>query len=84
MSRGNQPFLSVTQAGARVHATWMMGSRKINAPQVAPGVVGRGCNTNNFAHLFAVTNTVGSVTNYLDVGGATNVPFRYYQVRVEP
>ncbi|MGO9244432.1 MAG: hypothetical protein ACLPT4_16385 [Verrucomicrobiia bacterium] len=84
MSRGNQPFLSVAQTGASVHATRMMGSGKTNAPQVAPGMVGTGYNTNNFAHLFAVTNTVGSVTNYLDAGGASNVPSRPYRVRIAP
>jgi hypothetical protein len=40
--------------------------------------------TNNFADIFAVTNTVGTVTNYLDVGGATNSPSRYYRVRLVP
>ena len=29
--------------------------------------------TNNFVNVFTVTNTVGSVTNYADVGAATNV-----------
>ena len=29
-------------------------------------------------------NTTSSVTNYLDVGGATNKPSRYYHVRLVP
>jgi hypothetical protein len=40
--------------------------------------------TNGFADLFTVTNTVGTVTNYLDAGGATNTPARYYRVRLVP
>lgn len=40
--------------------------------------------TNNFADLFTVTNTVGTVTNYLDVGTATNKPSRFYRVRLVP
>lgn len=40
--------------------------------------------TNNFTDIFTVTNTVGVVTNYLDVGAATNVPTRYYRVRLVP
>jgi hypothetical protein len=40
--------------------------------------------TNNFAATFTVTNTVGSVTNYLDIGGATNMPARFYRVRLVP
>jgi hypothetical protein len=31
-----------------------------------------------------VTNTIGSLTNYLDSGGATNTPSRYYRVRLVP
>jgi hypothetical protein len=61
-----------------------MGSGTPGALQVAPGVVGGGYNTNNFANLFTVTDTVGSVTNYLDVGGATNVTLHHYRVRIVP
>jgi hypothetical protein len=39
--------------------------------------------TNNVA-IFTVTNTVGTVTNYLDVGAATNVPAFFYRVRLVP
>jgi hypothetical protein len=34
--------------------------------------------------IFIVTNTVGSTTNYLDSGAATNKPARYYRVRLVP
>src|SRR5437870_3526531 len=37
-----------------------------------------------FAAIFAVTNTVGTTTNYLDIGAATNVPAFYYRVRLVP
>ena len=30
------------------------------------------------------TNTVGGVTNYLDLGLATNAPARYYRIRLVP
>ena len=40
--------------------------------------------TNNFAAIFTVTNTVGTTTNYLDIGAATNVPAFYYRVRLVP
>jgi hypothetical protein len=36
--------------------------------------------TNNFT----VTNTVGTTTNYIDVGAATNVPAFYYRVQFAP
>jgi hypothetical protein len=43
--------------------------------------------TNNFADLspmIAVPGTTLGTTNYLDVGGATNFPSRYYRVRLVP
>ena len=42
--------------------------------------------TNGFADIFVVTNSAGPgiTTNYLDVGGATNSPARYYRVRLVP
>ena len=40
--------------------------------------------TNNSAAIFTVANTVGTTTNYLDVGAATNVPAFFYRVRLVP
>ena len=31
-----------------------------------------------------MTNNAGSVTNYLDVGAATNVPAYFYKIRLVP
>jgi uncharacterized repeat protein (TIGR03803 family) len=61
--------------------SWMTGIGRTNALQVGAG---GGYNTNNFADIFTVTNTVGTSTNYLDIGGATNKPARYYRVRLVP
>jgi len=60
-----------------------MGSGKTNALQVASGDGGGGYVT-NFADVFTVTNTVGSLTNYTDANAATNAPARYYRVRIVP
>jgi hypothetical protein len=40
--------------------------------------------SNNFATIFTVANTVGTTTNYLDLGAATNVPAFFYRVRLVP
>ena len=72
---------SVTRTGSNVSVTWTMGSGKTNALQAANGA---GYGTNGLADIFIVTNTVGQVTNYLDAGGATNAPARYYRVRLVP
>ncbi len=73
---------SVTRTGSNVAVTWTMGSGKTNALQQTPGTGNGSYQTNGFADIFIVTNTVGTVTNYLDVGGATNFPARYYRVRL--
>ncbi|HXI83470.1 MAG TPA: thrombospondin type 3 repeat-containing protein [Verrucomicrobiae bacterium] len=69
---------SVIKTGSDVRVIWTMGSNKTNALQFANG----GNYTTNFTDLFTVTNTVGTLTNYLDVGGATNIPTRFYRVRL--
>ena len=60
----------------------MTGPGKTNALQVAAG--NGGYDTNAFADIFIVTNTIGNVTNYLDVGAATNSLPRFYRVRLVP
>jgi len=64
--------------------TWMMGPGKTNALQATAGAWNGTYSTNGFADIFTVTNTVGTVTNYLDLGAATNGPTRYYRVRLVP
>ena len=61
---------------------WTMGSGRTNALQVTTGDGGGSYTTNNYSDIFTVTNTLGSLTNYLDVGGATNVPSRFYRIRL--
>jgi beta-glucanase (GH16 family) len=74
---------SVIRTNNDVRITWMMGSGKTNALQATTGGSGSYA-TNGFSDLFVVTNTLGTVTNHLDVGGATNIPARYYRVRLVP
>jgi uncharacterized repeat protein (TIGR03803 family) len=73
---------SIVRTNNNLLVSWMTGIGRTNALQ-ATGSNG-GYLTNNFADIFTVTNTVGTTTNYLDVGGATNVPSRYYRVRLVP
>jgi PKD repeat protein/endonuclease/exonuclease/phosphatase family metal-dependent hydrolase len=75
---------SITTQGTDVLVSWTMGAGKTNALQVTNGNPGGGYATNGFADIFGVTNTVGTTTNYLDVGGAISVPARYYRVRLVP
>lgn len=75
---------SVVGIGSDVLINWMTGIGKTNALQWTAGAGDGSYNTNSFADLFIVTNTTGTVTNYLDVGAATNFPARYYRVRLVP
>jgi hypothetical protein len=75
---------AITRETSNLRVTWTMGNGKTNALQVTPGDGNGGFSTNNFANLFIVTNTVGSVTNYLDLGGAANDPSRYYRIKLLP
>ena len=75
---------SIAKQGTNVVVTWMTGVGKTNALQVTSGGSGGSYATNGFADLFTVTNTVGTVTNGTDVGGATSSATRYYRVRLVP
>ena len=73
----------IAAEGADLRLTWMTGLGKTNALERSAGDP-RGDYTTNFADIFTVTNTVGTITNYLDLGAATNTPARYYRVRLVP
>jgi hypothetical protein len=67
-----------------LRVTWQSGPGKTNALERTAGGAGGSYATNGFAAIFTVTNTVGTVTNYLDPNAATNSPARYYRVRLVP
>ena len=68
----------VAAEGGDLRVTWSTAAGKTNALQAASEVAG------NYDAIFTVTNTTGSVTNYLDAGAATNWPVRFYRVRLVP
>jgi hypothetical protein len=77
---------SVAREGDNLRITWMMGPGQINALQAAFVRTHGHHTTNYFADIFIVTNntTPGVVTNYLDIGAATNVPPRSYRAWLVP
>src|ERR1043166_5225806 len=74
---------AITKESNDIRVTWMTGSGKTNALDRSAGDPS-GNFTTNYVAIFTVTNTVGTATNYLDVGAATNFPARYYRVRLVP
>jgi hypothetical protein len=77
---------SVTREGNNLRITWLMAPGQTNALQVSSGGPHGAYTTNIFTDLFTVTNntTAGTLTNYLDIGAATNKPSRYYRARLSP
>jgi T5SS/PEP-CTERM-associated repeat protein len=76
--------VGIAKEGSDIRITWTTSSGKTNELQATAGGVGGIYNTNSFAGIFTVTNTVTTTTNYLDVGATTNAPARYYRVRLVP
>jgi hypothetical protein len=74
----------IVKQGNNILVTWTTSAGATNELQVTAGGAGGSYSTNNFSAIFAVTNTIGTTTNYLDVGGATNKPSRFYRVRLVP
>jgi endonuclease/exonuclease/phosphatase family metal-dependent hydrolase len=75
---------SIALQGVNVLVTWSMGPGRTNALQMTNSNPGGSYDTNGFADIVIVTNTVGSTTNAVDAGGTTGAPSRYYRVRIVP
>jgi PKD repeat protein len=75
---------SITRQGADILVNWITAVGKTNALQATSGDLNGGYASNGFADIVIVPDTVTTVTNAVDVGGATNVPSRYYRVRLVP
>ena len=79
-------IVSIARQSNDMLITWMMGPGATNTLQATVGNGSGGYGTNGFTDIFIVTNntTVGTFTNYLDIGAATNTPARYYRARLVP
>jgi len=77
---------SVARQTNDIVVTWLMGPGATNTLQSTTGNASGNYNTNGFTDIFVVTNnpTLGTVTNYLDKGAATNTLARYYRARCAP
>ena len=76
---------SVVPQGNDMLITWQTVGGETNVVQVTTGT--SGSYSNNFTDLSPIIIPKGgdfTTTNYLDAGGATNGPMRYYRVRLVP
>ena len=74
-------ILSVVPEGNDVHITWLTAGGKTNAVQVAPDLLG---SYFNISSNLIINGTGDTVTNFLDIGGATNTPTRFYRIHLVP
>ena len=77
---------SVAKEGNNIRITWQTSPGTTNIVQVGNGPV-NGNYSSTFTDLsspLAITGSGIVSTNYVDVGGATNTPARYYRVRLVP
>jgi hypothetical protein len=87
-SPGSFYITGLTQEGNNLRVAWKMSTGglfgEFNVLQVTAGAADGSYSTNTLTDIFTVSNVVeGGVTNYLDVGGATNRPARYYRIRLQ-
>ena len=79
-------IIAVTREGNNNRITWATVGGHTNRVYVSSGVAD-GSYTNNFGNLspfIIIPGSIATTTNYLDVSSATNVPARYYRIRLIP
>jgi hypothetical protein len=77
---------SIDQEGNDLRVTWLMGPGQLNTLQATSVKTHGHHGTNGYTDIFVVRNntTPGVMTNYLDIGAATNVPPRTYRAVLTP
>jgi hypothetical protein len=76
--------VSITRQTNDINITWTTVGGDSYVVQVTAGAAD-GSYSNNFTNLSPAIAIPGSglgTTNYLDVGGATNMPARYYRIQL--
>ena len=80
-------IISAVQQGTNVVINWTTGGGRTNAVQASAGEA-NGSYSTNFSDVsgwIMIPSIDGDVaTNYVDFGGATNAPARYYRIRLVP
>ena len=85
-STANLYVTALALESSNVRITWLANGAQTNVVQATNGDAA-GCYTNNFTNLslpIIISGPSDVLTNYVDTGGATNVPARYYRVRQVP
>ena len=72
-------ILAVAREGNDLRVTWSTAGGHTSVVQAAPNL---GADYSDISSNVLVTGGNDTTTNYLDVGGATNWPARFYRVRL--
>ncbi len=79
---------AITAQGNDIQITWLTTGGTTNVVQFTSGAADGSYSTNNFTDIPGSQTILPGIgdtsTNYTDVGGATNMPARYYRVRLVP
>ena len=79
-------FTAIARQGDDILVHWTTQGGTTNRVQVASDMA-KGSDSNNFTSLSPAITPAGNYlagTNFLDLGGATNLPARYYRVHLGP
>ena len=79
-------IISAVSQGNDVLITWTTAGAHTNAVQATTGDGSGGYSTNftDISNPIIISGSGDATTNYMDAGGATNSPSRYYRVRFVP
>ena len=75
--------VSLIRLGKDLSIVWRAGGGRTNAVQASDSLGGGG-SFNDIGPALMLLGSSDVITNYLDVGGATNFPSRFYRVRLVP
>lgn len=79
-----QPLIvAISREFNNIRVSWTTVAGKTNSLQRSASTSDGSLST-NFTDIFILTNSLGSVTNYLDIGAVTNFRAGYYRVRLVP
>ena len=72
-------IVAVAQEGNNIRVTWKTGAGRTNMVEAASTLTG---GYSNLSTNILISGSGDATTNYVDVGGATNAPARFYRVRL--
>jgi len=80
----NFSILAIEAIGDDINLTWQTFGNSTNVIQLATPIIG-GNYTNNYIDLdtVIVPGSGAVITNWVDVGGATNYPSRFYRMGLQ-